>query len=269
MQTPNQAAVCTPISDRLSNRVAIVSGGSSGIGLATCRRLAAEGARVVIADINETAGVKVAGELGDAVAAFHALDVTRQENWRDVMDVAQRKYGGLDILVNCAGIRRPNTVESATLEEWHATLAVNLDGTFFGCQAAVGAMKERGGAIVNLSSISGLAGNADLIAYDASKGAVRALTKEVAAYCAARGYAIRCNSIHPGAIDTPQVSRFFDGQSDEPSSWVASHAIKRFGTADEVAAMIAFVASDDSSFSTGAEFVIDGGHMAGDTLGWE
>ena len=130
-------------------------------------------------------------------------------------------------------------------------------------------MKERGGAIVNLSSTAGLAGSADLFAYDASKGAVRALTKEVAAYCAARGYPIRCNSIHPGAIDTPLVSRFFDGQPAEPSSWVASHAIKRFGTADEVAAMIAFVASDDSSFSTGAEFVIDGGHMAGDTLGWE
>ncbi len=114
-----------------------------------------------------------------------------------------------------------------------------------------------------------LAANADMFAYDASKGAVRALTKEVAAYCATRGYAIRCNSVHPGTIDTPMVSGFFDERSDDPSSWVASQAIKRFGTADEVAAMVAFLASDESSFSTGAEFVIDGGHMAGETQGWE
>ena len=128
----SQAPVCTPIIDRLSNRVAIVSGGASGIGAATCRRLVAEGTRVVVADLNETAGVKVAGELGDTDAVFHRLDVTRRENWQEVTDVAQSRFGGLDILVNCAGICYSNTVESVTLEEWHATLAVNVDGTFFG-----------------------------------------------------------------------------------------------------------------------------------------
>ena len=130
-------------------------------------------------------------------------------------------------------------------------------------------MKDRGGAIVNFSSISGLAANADMFAYDASKGAVRGMTKEVATYCCARGYAIRCNSVHPGTIETPMVTGFFDEHSDDPSSWVAAQAIKRFGTPDEVAAMVAFLASDDSSFSTGAEFVIDGGLMAGETQGWE
>lgn len=265
----SQPAVCTPIVDRLSNRVAIVSGGASGIGAATCERLVAEGASVVIADLNETAGTQVATDLGEAVAAFHRLDVTRRESWQEVTDFALSRFGGLDILVNCAGICLPNTVENATLEDWHATLAVNVDGTFFGCQSAVAAMKDRGGAIVNFSSISGLAANADMFAYDASKGAVRGMSKEVATYCCARGYAIRCNSVHPGTIETPMVTGFFDEHSDDPSSWVAAQAIKRFGTPDEVAAMVAFLASDDSSFSTGAEFVIDGGLMAGETQGWE
>ena len=265
----SRAAVCSAVVDRLSNRIAIVSGGASGIGAATCKRLSAEGARVIIADINETAGANLARELGATRAVFHPLDVTRRDDWQQVADFAQSEFGGLHILVNCAGICRPNTIESTTLEEWHTTLTVNVDGTFFGCQAAVGAMKERGGAIVNLSSVSGMAASADMIAYDTSKGAVRALTKEVAVYCCTHGYAIRCNSVHPGAIDTPLVCGFFADHEQDPSIWVAAQALKRFGTADEVAAMIAFLVSDDSSFATGAEFVIDGGQMAGDTQGWE
>ena len=261
--------VCTPIIDRLVNRVAIVSGAASGIGAATCRRLVGEGARVVVADRDETAGLEVADGLGSEVALFHALDVTRRESWQAVTDFTRDRWGAVDIVVNCAGICRSNTVENATLDDWQATLAVNLNGTFFGCQAGVHAMKDRGGVIVNLSSISGLTANADLFAYDASKGAVRALTKEVAAYCAARHYAIRCNSVHPGTIDTPMVSGFFEGQPQDPSTWVGAQAIKRIGTAEEVAAMIAFLASDESSFATGAEFVIDGGLMAGETQGWE
>ena len=264
----SNAAVCTPVAERLLNRVAIVSGGASGIGRATCKRLAAEGARVVIADINETDGVKFSHELGNEMSRFCMLDVTNRASWQVVTDFALREFGALDILVNCAGVCRAGTVESVTLDEWHTMLAVNVDGTFFGCQAALGAMKKTGGAIVNLSSTSGLSASADLFAYDASKGAVRALTKEIAAYCATRGYAIRCNSVHPGVIDTPMVSGFFHMQPEDSSSWVSAQAIKRLGSADEVAAMIAFLVSDDSSFSTGAEFVIDGGSMAGDTQGW-
>ena len=128
---------------------------------------------------------------------------------------------------------------------------------------------HRHGAIVNISSIAGNQGVADLFAYAASKGAVRALSKEVAAYCASRGYAIRCNSVHPAVVDTPMVSEFFETRDADPSSWTDYQAIKRMASADEIAAMIAFLVSDESSFSTGAEFVIDGGATAGNAVAWE
>ena len=255
----------------LEDRVAVISGAGQGIGLGIARAFGREGARVIIgelvADRGEAAASALASE-GHRVQAI-PLDVTAPDSCTSLVESVLAEHGRIDILVNCAGICLPNTVENATLEEWHATLAVNVDGTFFGCQSAVAAMKDRGGAIVNFSSISGLTANADMFAYDASKGAVRGMTKEVAIYCCARGYAIRCNSVHPGTIETPMVTSFFDEHSDDPSSWVAAQAIKRFGTPDEVAAMVAFLASDDSSFSTGAEFVIDGGLMAGETQGWE
>lgn len=267
MASEHYAARTRPVEDRLADRAAVVSGGASGIGRATCMRLAAEGASVIVADINCEAGAAVAAGIGEG-AVFHPLDVSDRSAWKAVTEKALSLFGHLDILVNSAGILAGGTVESTSPGEWRRMLDINLKGTFFGCQAAVAAMKERGGgAIVNLSSIAGIRGSPDLFAYDASKGAVRALTKEVAVYCARQGYAIRCNSVHPAAVRTPMVRDFFAGRPDDGrmtlEGWVGSQAIQRVGEPEEIAALIAWLVSDESSFSTGAEFVIDGGATAG------
>ena len=267
MATERDRSRIRPVEGRLAGRAALVSGGASGIGRATCIRLAQEGARVAVADIDEDGGASVAAELGDQ-AFFHLLDVTDEGAWRSAMEEAADRFGPVDILVNSAGILAGGTVEDTSLADWRRMLDVNLKGTFFGCRVAVAAMKKgTGGAIVNLSSIAGIRGSPDLFAYDASKGGVRALTKEVAVYCASRGYAIRCNSVHPAAVRTPMVGDFF---ANHPSGgritlddWVGTQAIQRAGEPEEIAALIAFLVSEEASFATGAEFVIDGGATAG------
>ena len=245
----------------------MVSGGASGIGRATCLRLAQEGARVAVADTDEAGGTSAAAEIGEQ-AFFHSLDVTDGSSWRSVMEETAARFGHVDILVNSAGILAGGTVEDTSLADWRRMLDVNLKGTFFGCQAAVAAMrKAAGGVIVNLSSIAGIRGSPDLFAYDASKGAVRALTKEVAVYCASRGYAIRCNSVHPAAVRTAMVRDFFAAPPNAGritlDDWVGTQAIQRVGEPEEIAALISFLVSEESSFATGAEFVIDGGATAG------
>ena len=267
MPTERDRSRTQPVEGRLAGRAAVVSGGASGIGRATCLRLAHEGARVAVADIDDEGGASLAAEIGEQ-ALFHPLDVTDEGAWRAVMKQAVARFGHVDILVNSAGILAGGTVETTTLTEWRRMLDINVKGTFFGCQAAVAAMKRgAGGAIVNLSSIAGIRGSPDLFAYDASKGAVRALSKEVAVYCATHAYDIRCNSVHPAAVRTPMVRDFFAGQPDEErmtlDGWVGTQAIQRVAEPEEIAALIAFLVSDESSFATGAEFVIDGGATAG------
>ena len=251
-------------SGRLAGKAALVTGGASGIGLATAQRFVAEGARVAITDRDDSLGCEAVRGLGPE-ALFVRYDVTSEEDWEAAMSEGVSRFGGVDVLVNSAGIFRFGTIEDTTLEEWRQTIAVNLDGTFLGCREAVRTMRERGGSIVNLSSVSGLVGDPDNAAYDASKGGVRLLTKSVALYCAKKGYPIRCNSVHPGGIDTPMVRSYFAGRPDpeaEHHEWIRHSPIGRLGRAEEIASLILYLASDEADFVTGAEFTIDGGSTA-------
>lgn len=249
---------------RLDGRTALITGGASGIGLATARRLAAEGAAVVLGDLNRQAGESATAAI--AGASFEPLDVTSDEDWRRAVDAVAERHGGLDILVNSAGIAPVGSIEEVTLDEWRRTLSVNLDGVFLGCRHGVRVMKAgRGGAIVNLSSVSGIIGGHNLAAYNASKGGVRLLTKSVALHCARKGYGIRCNSVHPGFVETPMLDELVHRGRDPDETRAklqASVPLGRNAKAEEVAAMIAYLASDEASFVTGAEFVIDGGVTA-------
>ena len=249
---------------RVENKVALVTGGASGIGLATAELLAAEGARVVIGDIDRAAAQRAVAAIGPS-ASFHPLDVTREDDWIAVTDAVVRDLGGLDIVVNNAGVVLLKDVEATTLAEWRSLMAVNHDGVFLGCKHAVRVMKERGGAIVNMSSVAGLIGHPALAAYCASKGGVRLLTKSVALHCARRGYNIRCNSVHPSFADTPMLEGMLALTADPArtrSGWSAAAPLGRLARPAEIARTILFLASDESAFTTGAEIVIDGGMTA-------
>jgi 3(or 17)beta-hydroxysteroid dehydrogenase len=249
---------------RLEGKVALISGGASGIGLATARRFAEEGATVVLGDIDRAAAERACAATDRA--SFEPLDVTSDEDWRRATDAAASRHGGLHIVVNSAGIAPTGTIEEVSLDDWRRTMAVNLDGTFLGCRHAVRVMKAGGGgSIVNLSSVSGIIGGHNLAAYNASKGGVRLLTKSVALHCARKGYGIRCNSVHPGFVDTPMLQDLIR-QSRNPdevrTKLAASVPLGRNARADEIAALIAYLASDEAAFVTGAEMVIDGGVTA-------
>lgn len=252
---------------RLTDKTALVTGAASGIGRAVAERLAAEGARVALCDIDRAHGAAAAEAIGDA-ALFVELDVAAEPSWQAAMAAVTDAFGGIDIVVNSAGIIVLKSIEETSLDDWRRVMAVNLDGTFLGCKFAVRAMKGRdraGGAIVNISSVSGLVGGANLAAYNASKGGVRLLTKSVALHCARKGYAIRCNSVHPSFAETPMLDDIAAGARDPDAARAAMAAqvpLGRLAEAAEVAAMVAYLASDESGFVTGAEFVIDGGLTA-------
>jgi NAD(P)-dependent dehydrogenase (short-subunit alcohol dehydrogenase family) len=252
--------------DRLAGRVAIVTGAGSGIGEATTLRFVEEGATVIAADIDRPAVERVAGAIGPAAVA-RELDVTDEAQWAALMDDVLREYGQLDILVNNAGIVVMGSAEETTLEDWRRVQSVNLDGVFLGTRAAIGAMKERGGSIINMSSIEGLIGEPMTAAYNASKGGVRIFTKSAALHCAAAGYGIRVNSVHPGFIATPLVEK---GLGRLPAAerevmearLLAEIPLGTLGKALDVANGCLFLASDESRYMTGAELVIDGGYTA-------
>jgi NAD(P)-dependent dehydrogenase (short-subunit alcohol dehydrogenase family) len=250
---------------RVQDKVALITGGASGIGLATAALMADEGGKVVIGDIDRAAAERAAARLG-AAASFHPLDVTREEDWIAATDAIVRDHGRLDILVNNAGIALSQDFETTTLDDWRRLMAVNLDGVFLGCKHAVRVMKDHGGgAIVNLSSVAGLIGDPRLAAYCASKGGVRLLTKSVALHCARRGYDIRCNSVHPSFVETPMLDRMLARARDPArarAGYAAAAPLGRIAQPNDVARMILFLASDESAFTTGAEFVVDGGLTA-------
>jgi len=256
--------------ERLARRVALVTGAARGIGEAVARAFAAQGAFVFVSDIAEDHGRAVAASLAPD-AAFLRLDVREEADWEGAMRAVLAR-GPLDVLVNNAGITGLESgdagdPEHASLAQWRAVHAVNSDGVFLGCRAAIRAMRAQGrGAIINISSRSGLIGVPAAAAYAASKAAVRNHTKSVALYCAEQGLAIRCNAIHPGAILTPIWEPMLGGGAAREAmlaELVAEVPLQRFGTPEEVAALCVLLASDEAAYMTGAELVLDGGLTAG------
>lgn len=255
---------------RLQNKTALITGAARGIGAAIARAFHREGAAVIVTDIDPVRGAETAAEIG---ARFIALDVASEADW----DALARAVPQLDVLVNNAGVTGfegpvegpppAHDPEHCALEDWRRVHAVNLDGTFLGCRYAIRAMRPRGaGAIINISSRSGLVGIPAAAAYAASKAAIRNHTKSVALYCAGQGLNIRCNSIHPAAIRTPMWEPML-GQGEDraarEAALVADTPMRRFGEADEVAALAVLLASDEAAYMTGAELTIDGGLLAG------
>jgi 3(or 17)beta-hydroxysteroid dehydrogenase len=253
---------------RVAGKVALVTGGAMGIGQACAELLAAEGAAVAVTDRDTATGTKVVDALValDRRAIFIEHDVSREDQWQNAVDMVVKTFGRLDIVVNNAGIGSFGDVEHTTIEDWHSLLSVNLDGVFLGIKHSIPAMRAaEGGSIINVSSIEGLVGDPALAAYNASKGGVRLLTKSAALYCARGGTKIRVNSVHPGYIWTPMVQHALESSPNAVEMQrrlEALHPVGHLGEPNDVAYGVLYLASDESTFVTGSELVIDGGYTA-------
>ncbi len=244
---------------RVDGKVAIVTGGAKGLGAADARALAREGAKVVLTDV-DPAGAAVATEIR---GVFHRHDVTDEAAWAKLIDAVMKQHGRLDILVNNAGIVLPGTILTQSAEEWRRQMAVSADGTFFGCKAAIPAMaRNGGGSIINMASIASKRGLAPVVGYSAAKAAVEGITRAVAAYCIGAKNGVRCNSVHPGSIDTPMVANFARqmvtaGLAPAPTGENAPDPT--LGRPEDIANLVLFLASDEAKFLNGQEFVADAG----------
>jgi len=246
---------------RMNGRVALVTGAADGLGLAICEELAGEGATVVATDINVAGVEALATKLGNNSVGLN-LDVRSEASWDSVIAEINARFGSIHTLVNNAGGQGAGTIESTDIDFYRNCMALNTDSTFIGIQKVLPLMKNDGGSIVNISSIHGIRAAAHAAAYSAAKGAVRLLTKSVALHCAQSGYKIRCNSVHPGYIGTTQVLKWVS-ESEDPDALMADlvsrHPVGHLGTPTDIAKGVLYLASDDSSFMTGSELVLDGG----------
>ena len=254
------------MADRLLNKVAIITGGASGLGLATAARFVEEGASVVVTDKDQDRLDGAFGNISNIKPMDRRYqDVTDELGWNELIEYVLSEYGCLDILVNNAGIVIRGTAEDTTISDWRKTQEVNLDAVFMGTRAAIGAMKTSGGSIVNISSIEGLVGEATAAAYNASKGGVRIFTKSAALHCASQNYRIRVNSIHPGFIRTPMIDNALAAMPpDEVEALLLRMEneipLGSMGDPEDIANGCLYLASDESKYVTGSELVIDGGY---------
>ena len=239
--------------DRLHDKIVLITGAAGAIGKAVAEAASAEGARAITSDLPGRQG------------AAHALDVTEELDWLRVISDIGRTHGRIDGLVNAAGVAALGNIEETDYATWRTVMAVNLDGTFLGCKHGFALLKQRGGAIVNLSSVAGLIGGHNFAAYNASKGGVRLLTKSVALSGARNKPPVRCNSVHPTFIEGPMIGAMLSTVAkpeEARAKMERSIPLGRFGQPSEVADMCVYLLSDESAFVTGAEFAIDGGLTA-------
>ena len=259
------------MSGRCEGKLALVTGAAQGLGRAHATRLAEEGARVLCTDINgagaeETASL-INGQLGDGTAFGFQHDVTDPDQWEAAVDAAREQLGGLNVLVNNAGIGVGGNIETCDFDDWKRCFAINVDSIFHGCQKALPLMREHApGSIVNISSIAGLIASDTMPAYNSSKAAVWMLSKSIALHCAKNNMQIRCNSVHPTFVDTPILDGMAQGRGIDKAVMLEKLArqvpLKKIGEPDDIANAVVYLASDESKFMTGAEIKLDGGISA-------
>lgn len=240
---------------RLDGKVVLITGGASGLGAADARLMAEQGARVIITDINSSAGEAVAAQIPGAL--FFAHDVADEDQWISIMAEVKQRFGRLDALVNNAGIVNFATVEEQSLEHFRKHMQIMAEGTFLGCKHAIALMKEHGGSIINISSVAAIKGIAENFAYTAAKGAIAAMSRCVAVHCQNQKYGIRCNAILPGAHDTPMTQQALRELAGADTNALTQLQEMGQGRPEDVANLVVFLASDESRQINGAELVID------------
>ena len=254
---------------RVDGKVCLITGGARGLGLAAAQCLLDAGAKVVITDLDVAEGQAAVRKLdpsGERVM-FARHDVTSESDWAGVLDMAEQHFGAIDVLVNNAGIALLGTIETLSFADWRKTQAVNLDAVFLGTQQGIARMKQRGGAIINVASIEGLLGEPIIVAYNASKAGVRLLTRAAAIHCAREGYPVRINALCPGFAETQLVAGAMGTLSPEEAEafvgkTLARIPMGRFAQPAKIARAVVFLASDDASYMTGSDMVVDGGMTA-------